>query len=1125
MAGPGGWETRNTISGGIFFSAVVQGRDITVQLPPEVTPALSGLPMGTSAFAGRDVELRTVLDILAPNPAGAGDRVQTSLLSSASTVVAVTGLAGIGKTELAIQAAQTALDRGWFPGGVLFVDLFGYDPDRSLEPGQALEGFLHALAVPSEHIPPQTQDRGRLYSSVLAAYAREGRRILVVIDNAASHEQAKPLLPADPASTAIVTSRDTLGLLDARLIELDPLALDAAADMLDRVLRVIHPDDTRITDNPGDALGIAGLCEGLPLALRIIAAQLSENLDRPLASMATDLENEPSRLDELSYADLAVRKAFDLSYQRLNADRARLFRLLPVNPGPEISTQAAARLADVDEPVARRGLEALARAHMVNEGLSYGRWRMLDLLRLYARQLADAHADVDGREQARDRLLVNYLEMTRAANAHLRALPGMQVPATFAGREKALAWLDAERPSLVAAVTMAASTGRDQIAMRLPLNLGPYLEWRRRFDDLLSVTMVSRDAARHLKDRGNEASALNLYGGALREVFRLDEAIAACQESVAIYREIGNRHSEGIALGNLGSVLTQARQFEKAIAAYQKAAATFREIGDRHGEGMALDGRGVALRELGRSEEAIAAHQEAAAIFQLTGDRLDGTLSNLGLALREAGRFEEAIAASQEAAAISRETGNRHGEGLALSNSGIALRELGRFEEAIAACQEAAAIFRELGDRHGEGLALGNLGSALRGAGRFEDAIAAHQEAAAIFRETGDRHSEGLALDSVESHRTAQQSKDGSKVHVNDQADIGKGARLGQLGRPEEAIAVYDQVISRFGGDTEPGPREQVAVAMIGKGVTLGQLGRPEEEIAVYDQVISRFGGDTEPGPREQAAGAMVNKGLTLTKLGRAEEAVGAYDQVIDRFGGDTEPAVRALVARSMLSKGVRLGQLGRPEEAIGVYDQSVSRFGVDTEPAVRELVATAMVNEGIALSKLGRPGEAIGTYDQVMDRFGGDTEPSIREQTAKAMVNKGARLIELGRPEEAIGTYDQVADWFGGDTEPAVREQAAGAIVSKGITQSKLGRAEEAVEAYDQVIDRFGMDTEPAVREETARAMVGKGMTLDQLGRPEEAAGVYDQVADRFGEDTEPALRYLVVNALKLKARIEGQS
>jgi hypothetical protein len=174
-ADAGGGETRNTISGGIFFSAVIQGRDITVKLPPEIIPALSGLPSGTPAFAGRETELHTLLNVLAPRTEKANDgEAPGSSQAPTAVIAAVDGLAGIGKTELAIQAARAALHRGWFPAGVLFVDLFGYDPARSLDPGQALEGFLLALAVPTERIPAEIQDRVRLYASVLAGLCPRG---------------------------------------------------------------------------------------------------------------------------------------------------------------------------------------------------------------------------------------------------------------------------------------------------------------------------------------------------------------------------------------------------------------------------------------------------------------------------------------------------------------------------------------------------------------------------------------------------------------------------------------------------------------------------------------------------------------------------------------------------------------------------------------------------------------------------------------------------------------------------------------------------------------------------------------------------------------------------------------
>jgi hypothetical protein len=306
--------THNTVSDGIFFSAVVQGRDITVKLPLEIPLALSGLPSGTPAFTGRAAELHTLLNVLAPR-AGSADAGRALGASRVPTVAvaAVGGLAGICKTELAIQAARAALDRQWFPGGVLFVDLFGYDPVRNVDPGRALEGFLRALAIPDDYIPPETQDRARLYGSVLAAYARAERRILVVIDNAATHEQARSLLPTEPSGAAIVTSRHTLGMLGARLVDLDILTPKNAADMLDSVLRIARPDDRRVTDHPAVSACIAELCKGLPLAMRIIAALLGENPRRPLAEMAADLDDERTRLDELSYDDTAVRAAFDLS--------------------------------------------------------------------------------------------------------------------------------------------------------------------------------------------------------------------------------------------------------------------------------------------------------------------------------------------------------------------------------------------------------------------------------------------------------------------------------------------------------------------------------------------------------------------------------------------------------------------------------------------------------------------------------------------------------------------------------------------------------------------------------------------------------------------------------------------
>ena len=827
MADPGGGQTRSTISGGTQRT-VLQGRDFRnvhigdVVQATAAPVALAQLPALVAGFTGREAEIAQITALL--NPAGDAGAVVVS---------AVAGLPGVGKTALAVQAAHAGRQAGWFPGGILFIDLHGYD-EAPVEPGQGLDALLRALGVLAEHIPPGAEERAGLYRSVLAQISDP---VLIIADNASSEAQVRLLLPGPGPHRVVVTSRHTLAGLGARLLDVAVLDEEAGVALLDGGLRAARPGDDRIgADRPG-AVRLARICGGLPLALQITAALLKADPSLMVSEMADELADEVRRLEALRYDDgrgtsgPSVAAAFELSYRQLDEPAARVFRLLPVNPGPDASTAAVAALADQAASDARRVIGQLVRAHLAEAAAgAAGRWRMHDLLRLYARQLSDAHADADRREQARDRLLRYYLDTADAAAAHLRALPGTPMPAAFTDRDSALAWLDAERPSLVAAVAMAASTGRDQIAMVLALNLAGYMLWRRRSDDWLSTAVISRDAARRLGDRSNEAEALNDLGNALGEVRRFEEAIAAHQDAAAIFRETGNRQGEGRALTNLGITLRQVRRFEEAIAAHQDAAAIFRETGDRRSEGMVLDNLGLALVEVRRFEEAIAACQDAAAIFREADDRHGEAvgLNNLGLALREVGRFEEAIAAQQDAAAIYHETGDRHSEAMALNNLGLALRYMHGFEEAIAAHQDAAAIFRETNDRHSEGMALGGLGLALREAGRFEEAITAFREGLAICREIGDRHSEAVGLNNL-------------------------GLALREAGRFEEEIAVHQDAAAIF---REAGDRHSEAIALNNLGVALREAGRFEEAITAHQDAAAIF---REAGDQHSEAIALSN--------------------------------------------------------------------------------------------------------------------------------------------------------------------------------------------------------------------------------------------------------------------------
>jgi tetratricopeptide (TPR) repeat protein len=751
---PGG--THNEIHGGVFNGPVLQGRDfrdVTIEVTVQAAPApvaLDQLPAVSAGFTGRDAELAVLAGLL--HPAGEAGAVVVS---------AVAGLAGVGKTTLAVRAGHAARDRGWFPGGVLFIDLRGYD-DQPVGPAQALDALLRALGVAAEHIPPGTAERAGLYRSVLAQI---GEAVLVIADNASAEAQVQPLLPGAGRHRVLVTSRHTLAGLGARLLDVAVLGDTAAVTLLDAVLRAARPGDDRITADRGAAARLAAACGGLPLALQITASILTADPTLTAAELATELDAETARLERLAYDDgsgtaaPSVAAAFELSYRRLDEPQARLFRLLSVSPGPDISTAAVAALDGGPDVQARVLLSALGRAHLAEPAPgAAGRWRMHDLLRLYARQLSGQDAAADGREQAIDRLLGYYLNMAGAADEHLWVLPGNPVPAQFPGRNSALAWMDAERPSLTAAVIMAAEAGRHRMAVRLAVSLGEYLQWRRRFDDMLAVAEAGRDAARRLGDRNAESGALNNLSVAFRALRRFEEAITASRDAATIARETGDRAGHGSALNNLGIALEDVRRFEEAITAYQGALAINRETGDRSGEGKALNNLGVALRKVRRFEEAISAHWAAAEIARETGNRTSEgkALNNLGGALVGLGRFEEAIGAYQGHRAICRETGDRHGEGNALTGLGIALQQVGRFDQAITVHYNAALIFRETGDRNSEGTALNNLGVTLAGVGRSEEASIAFQDAVVIYRETGDAHSEGRSADNLARSRAAQ---------------------------------------------------------------------------------------------------------------------------------------------------------------------------------------------------------------------------------------------------------------------------------------------------------------------------------------------------------------------------------
>ncbi|MFD7766240.1 tetratricopeptide repeat protein [Streptomyces sp. NPDC059787] len=673
--------------GGVFLREVVGVQVVIQQGGAAVPEAMAGLPPRPGGFTGRERETRELLRAL--DPAGA-----RSAESAATLVAAVSGLGGIGKTALAVETAHLARERGWFPGGVLFIDLHGYDREP-VTADRALQALLRALGTAPEHIPTTTDERAALYRSTLATRAHECGPVLVLADNASSPDQVRPLLPGDSRHHVLVTSRDRLPQLGARLVPLDQLSPEEAYELLDRALRIADPHDSRVADAPDTAERLAGLCGHLPLALQIAAALLAEDPGKPVSELVAELTESHDRLDHLDDGERSVRATFELSYRRLPPEHARLLGLLALAPGPEVSDEIVAVLVGTEKsPV--RVLNALTRAHLVERGSERGWWRLHDLVRMFGAGVVagDAGLREEG-EAARERVLKFYVRWTYAADDRLRWLPGMAEPERFGDRGQALAWLDGERAGLVAAVGWGREERFAVVAVALAESLGEYLAWRRYFDDLISVAEAAREAARCAGNRLYEASAWSHLGNALRNTSRVEEAIEAHIQARDLYQAAGDRHREATAWNNLGLALRAAGQAGQAIKAHIQARDLYQAAGDRHREATAWNNLGLALRAAGQAEEAIKAHIRARDLCRSAGDRhREATAwNNLGSALRESGRVEEAIEAYGKSLKLRREFQDWYGEGQTLHNLALVHEDAHRPAEARAAYLQAADAF------------------------------------------------------------------------------------------------------------------------------------------------------------------------------------------------------------------------------------------------------------------------------------------------------------------------------------------------------------------------------------------------------------------------------------------------
>jgi DNA-binding SARP family transcriptional activator/tetratricopeptide (TPR) repeat protein len=664
--------------------------------PPPAAPA-SGpdarvvprqLPAAVARFAGRSGELGVLTGLAEQAASGAGGTVVIS---------AIGGTAGVGKTTLAVHFAHQVA--GLFPDGQLYADLRGFSPAREQVPsGQAMRGFLDALGVAPQAVPADADAQAGLYRSVLA-----GKRMLVVIDNVRDAAQVRPLLPGSAGCLVVVTSRSQLtGLAatgDARLLTIGLLTEAEARELLAGRLGT-----RRVEAEPEATDELIRLCARLPLALAITAARATACPAHPLAALAAELRTVGGPLDALDTGEpaVSVRAVFSWSYEQLSPAAARLFRLLGIHPGPDISAPAAASLAGVEPAQARRLLAELARAHLITE-LVPSRYGFHDLLRAYAAEQACTLDSGTDRSTATRRLLDHYLHTAYAAAVLFNpvrksfsiAPPEPGVTSEHLAVYQALAWFEAEHHVLLAAATLAAETGFDRHAWQLPWTMGDYLDSRGYWHELAAIQRSAVDAATRLGDTGGQAASHRALAGAYTQLARYDLAHAHLANSLELYRRLGDRAGQ---------------------ARVHLSLAWVSDFQERYADA------------LGHCEQALG-------LFQATGDQIwqARALSSIGWFCAHLGRHQQARAFCLRSVALLRELGHRPYEAESWQSLGYAEHQSGDHVAAAACYQRALDLFREFGDRYSQATVLIHLGDAQHAAGQTQAARRAWQEALVIL--------------------------------------------------------------------------------------------------------------------------------------------------------------------------------------------------------------------------------------------------------------------------------------------------------------------------------------------------------------------------------------------------------
>jgi DNA-binding SARP family transcriptional activator/Tfp pilus assembly protein PilF len=834
----------------------------SLRAPAGAVPAQ--LPAVVADFTGRAGDLREL------------DRPLAGAESATAMVIsAIVGTAGVGKTALAVRWAQQVRDQ--FPDGQLYVNLRGFAPTPPMRPIEALARFLDALGVPADQVPVELDQAAGLYRTLLA-----GRRMLVVLDNARNPEQVRPLLPGGPGCLVVVTSRDRLsGLVakeGAQRLTLDVLRPEEARSLLARIL-----GEQRVTAEPRASAELTRMCAFLPLALRIVAANLTSQPKRSIAGYVAGLD-AGNRLTDLEIDDdeqAAVRAALELSYVALSPEAQRLFRFLGLVPGPDATAEVAAALIDSTAPQAARLLDRLAGAHLLGEHAP-GRYAFHDLLRLYAAERARQDDPEQDRTAAIHRLLDHYLHMADTAARLLYPeklrlpLPPGRVPpspAGFGDDTQALAWLDGERHNLVAAIAYAAEHGPPSGAWLLADTLRGYFWFSMHIVDWLVVARAAVTAAQADGDlRGQAAAELSLANAYMSQG-RHQPAIDHCTRALRLNQQSGWLHGQATVHGSLGLVAWELGRMQEAADHYTQALAITVGTGRLSNIATNTNNLGLVYQNMGRLEQAVDQYTQALPLYRKLGSRSNeaDVLANLGVAYLELGRLDEAHDHLTRALDLHREVGNRRAEAETLRGLARIHCDAGRHPEALDLAGTAVTLAHDTGYRRHEADALNTLASIHHHLGKHDQAIGHHQQALHLARETQTRHTEAGAL-------------------------IGLAAAYRHLGQPDQALSHAEQAVALT---REAGYRVLEGRALTTLADLHLTLDRPDQAAGLARQALALH---RDTGHRLGQADALLALGHALRRTEGVTAAVPCWQEAYSLFadiGSPDAARVRTLLHTS----------------------------------------------------------------------------------------------------------------------------------------------------------------------------------------------------------------------------------